>query len=163
MTYTFTEVETFNIDDDFDSLYADSLDDLNSGTIIHEGTAEEKRQYMITLLNTQNYNGMKNFIIAKDGTPVMYIQGKYQDNCLTWMTGIVAKVNNSKAWSATSDFHQANKDWILSLGGDSWAIETIKGTAIDTFFTMMNNNGICLGTLVETDLPYNMKQMKWTY
>jgi len=163
MTYTFTEVETFNIDDDFDSLYTDSLDDLNGGTIVANGTAEEKKQRLIQLINGQNVHNMKNIIIARDGTPCMYIQGTFVDGCYTWHSGIVAKINNSKAWTTHADFHQANKDWILSLGGNSWAIETIIGTDIDTFFTMMNTNGICLGTLEETDLEDNMKEMKWTY
>ena len=74
MTYTFTEVETFNIDDDFDSLYTDSLDDLNGGTIVANGTAEEKKQRLIQLVNEQNIHNMKNIIIARDGKPCMYIQ-----------------------------------------------------------------------------------------
>ncbi len=165
MSYTFTETEIFTLDDTFDSLYTDSLSDIEGGTIAFSAdrTADEKKQFVIKLINEQNYNNMKNIIVAKDGTTCMYIQGRFQDNTYTWMNGLVGKINDSKAWTATSTFHQANKDWILSLGGDSWAIETIKGTAIDTFFTMMNDNGICLGTLEEIDLEDNMKQMKWTY
>ena len=33
MAYTFTETETFTIDSTFDSLYADSLADFESGTV----------------------------------------------------------------------------------------------------------------------------------
>jgi hypothetical protein len=79
------------------------------------------------------------------------------------MNVLVGKINNSKAWCATSEFHQANKDFITSLGGNSWAVECLKDTAIDNFFTTLNTAGICLGTLEETDLENNIKQMKWTY
>jgi len=66
MSYTFTEVDTFPIDETFDSLYADSLEDINSGTIVFtDETDDEKKQIIISLLNEQNYSSMKNIIIAK--------------------------------------------------------------------------------------------------
>lgn len=165
MAYTFTEVETFDIDDEFDSLYADSLTDLEGGTINFGDTTDfsEKKIRMIGLVNDSNCIGNKRIKIYKDGVPAMFNYCVFQNNCLTWITGIVGRINNSKAWTASAEFHQANKDYILSLGGNSWAIHTIKGSAIDTFFTMMNDNGICLGTLEETDLEDNMKEMKWTF
>lgn len=165
MSYTFTETEIFEIDSTFNSLYADSLSDLEGGTVKFgtDQTTDEKKQFVIQLINEQNVNNMKNIIIARDGTPCMYIQGTFFDGCYTWHNGLVAKINNSKAWSTTSEFHQANKDWILSLGGNSWAVECLKDTAIDTFFTTLNTAGICLGTLEETNTDYNMKIMKWTY
>jgi len=45
MSYTFTETEIFEMDSTFDSLYADSLADLESGTVVFQDsdTAEIKK------------------------------------------------------------------------------------------------------------------------
>lgn len=165
MSYTFTETETFAIDDTFDSLYADSLADLEGGTVYFnsDATPTEKKNWVIKLMNEQDYHNMKNIIIAKDGIVCMYIQGRYQDNTYTWMNTLVGKLNNSKSWCSSSEFHQANKDWIQSLGGTKFALQFIKDSAIDTFFTGIHNAGICLGTLSTEDLADNMKRMTWEY
>jgi hypothetical protein len=165
MSYTFTEVDTFALDDTFDSLYADSIADLESGTVTFgpDQTADEKKQFVIQLMNNQNYHGIKNIVIAKDGTTCMYVQGKYQDNTYTWMNALVGKINNSKAWTWTSEFHQANKDWIQSLGGTKFALVCIKDSRIDTYFTQATTDGICLGTLTTEDLEDNLKRMTWEY
>ena len=167
MSYTFTEVETFTIDDTFDSMYADSLDDINSGTIVSNGeSAEEMKQRIISALNDPNYSTKKNIIIAKDGTPCMYIHGKYKDNTYTWVVALVGKINNSKAWTWTSEFHEANKIWIQSLGGTKFALECVVGSRIDTYFTQATTDGVCLGTLSETQteaLDDRTKVMTWEY
>lgn len=165
MSYTFTETDTFTIDDTFDSLYADSLSDLEGGTVKFgaDQTADEKKQFVIQLMNEQNYNNMKDIIVAKDGVVCMYIQGMYKDNTYTWMNTLVGKLNNSKAWTWTSEFHQANKEWIQSLGGTKFALECLKDSRIDTYFTQATTNGICLGTLTTEDLEDNIKRMTWEY
>ena len=167
MSYTFTEVDTFPIDETFDSLYADSLEDINSGTIVFtDETDDEKKQIIISLLNEQNYSSMKNIIIAKDETPCMYIHGKFTDNTYTWIVALVGKINNSKSWTWTSEFHQANKDWIQSLGGTKFALECVVGSRIDTYFTQATTDGVCLGTLSETPteaLDDRTKVMTWEY
>ena len=94
---------------------------------------------------TNNYGGMKNIEVAKDGEVCMWVQGLFQDSTYTWMNVLVGKLNNSKAWCSSSEFHQANKDWIQSIGGNKFALECIKDSKIDTFFTSINNAGICLG------------------
>jgi len=165
MAYTWVQVDTFAIDDEWNSLYEDSKEDLESGTI-HQNpdwTDEERKQTMINLMNNQNVQNKHNIKIYKDSVPVMFNHCVYQNGLFLWVTGIVAKVNNSKSWTATTEFHQANKDYIQALGGTKWGIECIKDTAIDTYYTGMHNNGVCFGTLEETDLDLNMKQMIWTY
>lgn len=161
MSYTFTEVQTFPIDGTFDRLYADSIDDMVGGTVRFGDS--NQRELIIHFLNGVDYVGMKNIVVESNDIPCMYLQCRFDGNTLTWVNGLVGKINNSKAWSTTSEFHQANKDWILSLGGNSWAVECLKDAAIDNFFTTLNTAGICLGTLEETDLENNIKQMKWTY
>lgn len=165
MAYTFTETETFTIDSTFDSLYADSLADLEGGTVVFDSgaTATEKKNRMIKLMNEQNYHNMKNVIVAKDGTVCMYIQGKFQDNTYTWMNVLLGRVNNSKAWTWTNAFHEANKSWIQSLGGTKFSLHCIKDSRIDTYFTQATTDGICLGTLTTEDLEDNMKRMTWEY
>lgn len=165
MSYTFTETEIFAVDSTFDSLYADSLSDLQGGTVKFgaDQTADEKKQLVITLMNEQNYNNMKDIIVAKDGVVCMYIQGMYKDNTYTWMNVLVGKINNSKAWTWTNAFHQANKEWIQSLGGSKFALECIKGSRIDTYFTQATTDGVCLGTLTTEDIEDNMKRMTWEY
>lgn len=165
MSYTFTETNTFTIDDTFDSLYADSLADLESGTVnfTTNETDNDKKQFVIKLMNEQNYHNMKNIIVAKDGTTCMYVQGKYENNTYTWMGVLVGKINNSKAWTWTSEFHQANKEWIQSLGGTKFALVCIKDSRIDTYFTAGTNAGVFLGTLTTEHLDDNMKKMTWEY
>ena len=164
MSYTFTEVDTFPIDDTFNSLYADSLDDINSGTIVSDGeSAEEMKQRIISTLNDPSYNSKKNIIIAKDGTPCMYIHGKFTDNTYTWIVALVGKINNSKAWTWTSEFHQANKDWIQSLGGTKFALECVVDSRIDNYFTQATTDGVCLGSLTTEDIEDNLKRMTWEY
>ena len=165
MSYTFTETDTFTVDSIFDSLYADSLSDLEGGTVVFDNgaTDTEKKNYIIQLINEQDYHNMKNIIVAKDGVTCMYIQGEYVDNTYTWMNVLVGRVNNSKAWTWTSEFHQANKDWIQSLGGTKFALECIKDSRIDTYFTQATTDGVCLGSLTTEDLNDNMKNMTWEY
>lgn len=165
MSYTFTEVQTFSIDDDFDSIYADSLSDLEGGTVVFgsNATDTEKKNRIIKLMNEQNYANMKNVIVTKDDTPCLYIQGLYQDNTYTWMNVLVGRVNDSKSWTWTNAFHQAHKEWIQSLGGNKFALECIKYSRIETYFTAGTEAGVFLGTLTTTPLEDGMIRMTWEY
>lgn len=165
MSYTFTETNTFTLDDTFNSLYADSLADLESGTVafISDATATEKKNRMIQLMCEQDYHDVKNIIVAKDGTTCMYVQGMFKDNTYTWRNVLVGKINNSKAWTWTSEFHEANKSWVQSLGGTKFALECIKDSRIDTYFTQATTDGVCLGTLTTEDFDTVMKRMTWEY
>ncbi|BAQ87580.1 hypothetical protein [uncultured Mediterranean phage uvMED] len=177
MAYTFTETTTFTMDSTFDSLYTDSLSDLEGGTVVFDSgaTADQKKQTIIKLMNGQNYHNMKNIIVSKDGVVCMYVQGKYEKETYTWMNVLVGKINNSKAWTWTSEFHEANKTWIQSIGGSKFALECIKNSRIDTYFTQATTDNVCLGNLTTQDLENNiedkyiisslpvMKLMIWEY
>ncbi len=165
MSYTFTETGTFTIDSTFDSLYADSLSDLEGGTVVFnsDATATEKKNTIIQLMNGQGYDNIKNVIVAKDEVVCMYVQGMYKENTYTWMNVLVGKINNSKAWTWSSEFHEANKSWIQSLGGTKFALECIKDSRIDTYFTAGTNAEVFLGTLTTEELDDNMKRMTWEY
>ena len=164
MAYTFTE-KTFTTGSTFDSLYADSLDSLESGTVIFTGRTsdEDKKTFLTNLMCNQGYQGMKNIEVAKDGVVCMWVQGLFQDNTYTWMNVLVGKLDNSKSWCSSAEFHEANKTWIQSIGGTKFQLEFRKGTAIDTFFTGIHNAGICLGTLTAEDFGTIMKKMTWVY
>tara|TARA_X000000368_G_scaffold418200_1_gene417000 strand:- start:1316 stop:1846 length:531 start_codon:yes stop_codon:yes gene_type:complete len=176
MAYTFTE-KTFTTGSTFDSLYEDSLSALEGGTVVFQDsdTAEEKKNTLVKLMCNQNYHNMKNIEVAKDGVVCMWVQGLYANNVYIWQNVLVGKINNSKAWTYTSEFHQANKDWIQSIGGTRFALECIKNSAIDTYFTQATTDGICLGTLSTVDLIDEtqdeyiteaapvMKRMLWEY
>ena len=170
MAYTFTE-KTFTNDSTFDSLYADSLTDLESGTVnfnSETNTDDTKKQFLKELMCDQNYTSVKNIEIAKDGVVCMWVQGKFEDNTYTWVNALVGKLDNSKSWCSSAEFHQANKTWIQSIGGTKFQLEFIKGSAIDTFFTGIHNAGICLGTLSTQDFDpiegmIQMKIMTWEY
>ena len=105
--------------------------------------------------------------LAKDGVVCMWVQGKFEDNTYTWVNALVGKLDNSKSWCSSAEFHQANKTWIQSIGGTKFQLEFIKSSAIDTFFTGIHNAGICLGTLSTQDFDsmgsIQMKVMTWVY
>ena len=164
MAYTFTRINEFTIDDTFDRIYADSLDDIKSGTVASEHLSKsdtELKQYIQTMMNANNFG--YNVIVSKDDFPCLYIHGMYENNTYTWRDALVGKINNSKAWTWTSAFHEANKSWIQSLGGTKFALECIKDSRIDTYFTQATTDGICLGTLTTEDLGNNLKRMTWEY
>lgn len=169
MAYTFTE-KTFTDDSIFESLYSDSLADIQGGTVhfcTTLDTEDAKKQYVKGLICDQNYTNMKNIEVAKDGVVCMWVQGSYEDNTFTWKNVLVGKINNSKAWTWTSEFHEANKAWIQSLGGTKFALECIKDSRIDTYFTTATSSNICLGNLTTQELPIfdsvQMKIMTWEY
>ena len=164
MAYTFTE-KTFTTGSTFDSLYADSLDSLESGTVVFNDsdTADKKKQFLIKLMCNNNYGGMKNVEVAKDGVVCMWVQGWFKDNTYLWQNVLVGKINNSKAWTYTNEFHQAHKDWIQSIGGTKFALECVKGAEIDTYFTQGTTDGVCLGSLTAEDFGTIMKRMTWEY
>ena len=163
MTYTFTQVDTFTIDDTFNRLYADSLDNIKAGTISSEHLSKSDAEIKELVEIRMNISTGYNVIVAKDDVACLYIQGKYENNTYTWLHALVGKIDTSKAWAATTTFHEANKTWIQSLGGTRWAVQCIKGSPIDTYFTSVNSSGICLGSLVTQELENNNKLMTWEY
>ena len=67
MAYTFTE-KTFTDDSIFESLYSDSLADIQGGTVhfcTTLDTEDAKKQYVKGLICDQNYTNMKNIEVAK--------------------------------------------------------------------------------------------------
>jgi hypothetical protein len=165
MTYTFTLQNTpFAQDATFDRLYADSLDDFDSGTVsFRTGLSDsDKKTRIYTLLNQGGYDNEKLISISKDGTTCMYIQGWIKNNTLVWNSAIVGKINNSKSWCSTQQFHQQNKEWIESQGCNAWEVHSIPGSRIETFFKAVNNSGNMFGTFSETT-DNGILKMRWEF
>lgn len=169
MAYTFTEI-TFTPNETFDSLYEDSLTSLESGTVNFTDTssAATKKDQLKRLMCDQDYLNMKNIEVAKDGEVCMWVQGTFENNTYTWMNVLVGKLNNSKSWCSSAEFHQEHKDWILSIGGNKFQLDIIKGAEIDDYFTRIHEAGICLGTLSTLDREKvddtpQSKIMTWEY
>ena len=165
MAYTFTIQDTpFAQDATFDRLYADSLDDFESGTVnFRTGLSDsDKKTRIYTLLNQGGYDNEKLISISKDGTVCMYIQGWIKENTLVWQNAIVGKINNSKSWCSTQQFHQQNKEWIELQGCNAWEVHSIPGSRIETFFKAVKDSGNMLGTFSETT-DNGLLKMKWEF
>ena len=83
MAYTFTIHDTaFLQDTTFDRLYADSLDDFDSGTVKwRTGLSDaEKKERVYAFLNQGMHDNEKLISINKDDTVCMYIQALIKDN-----------------------------------------------------------------------------------
>lgn len=165
MTYTFTiHNNIFPLDATFDRLYADSLDDFESGTLNFRNglTSEQKKAYVYRYLCQGGHENEKLISIAKDGTTCMYIQGWIKENTLVWQNAMVGKINNSKSWCSTQQFHQQNKEWIESQGCNAWEVHSLPGTRIQTFFKAVNDSGNMFGTFSETT-DNGIVRMKWEF
>jgi len=166
MTYTFTLQDTpFTQDETFDRLYADSLDDFESGTVIFRTGISDtnKKARIYTLLTQGGYDNEKLISISKDGTVCMYIQGWIKDNTLVWNGAVTAKINNSKSWCAESQLWTDNKTWTQSKQCNSFEIICIADSRIETFLTGINTAGRMQGTLSKTTNGAGLRVMRWEF
>ena len=166
MAYTFTLQDTpFAKDATFDSLYADSIEDFDSGTVkFRTGVDDEYKMWHIYNMITQTgfLDSDKFISISKDSTTIMQIQGFVRNNTLVWNIAVTGKIDNSKSWCATSEFYVDNKAWIESQGCDAWEVHCIPDTRIDTFFVGVSNAGKTQGTFSRTVNDGQCK-LRWEY
>lgn len=165
MAYTFTLQDTpFAQDTTFDRLYADSLDDFESGTVnFRTGLSEsDKKTRVYTFLTQGRYENEKLISISKDDVVCMYIQGWIKDNTLVWNNAVTGKINNSKAYCSEQAFHEANKTWVQSQGCNAWEVHCIPNTRIDTFFVSISNAGRTVGTFTRT-VENDVCKLRWEY
>ena len=165
MAYTFTLQDTpFAKDATFDSLYADSLEDFDSGTVIFgTGADDEYKIYHVYNMITQTGYGDDKFIsISKDSATIMLIQGYIKNSTLVWNIAVTVKINNSKSWCATSEFYVDNKAWIQSQGCNAWEVHCIPDTRIDTFFVGVSDAGKTQGTFSRT-IDEGQCKLRWEF
>tara|TARA_R110002020_G_scaffold132624_2_gene296111 strand:+ start:1079 stop:1612 length:534 start_codon:yes stop_codon:yes gene_type:complete len=157
-------VETISeLDDDiFNSLYADSVDDLGAGSMWFpdDYNADEKKAYTKTKLNEDI-----KVLFKDDTTPIIYANGHivseyayYLDgdytkekttytNLFYWTTAIMGNVDGNKNWVRTAEFFTAMKNYLVSQHSvDGMLIEANKGKSLTVSFKQSQANGVCQGT-----------------
>ena len=165
MTYTFTLQDTpFTQDETFDRLYADTLDDIESGTVIFRtgATDDYKKNRVYNLLTQQGFQNQKFISLSKDSTIIMYIQGWIKNNTLVWNVAITGKINNSKSWLSESAFWTANKNWIQSQDCTAFEVNSIHNSRIETFLTGIDNANKTEGTLSKLNYD-DLCVMRWEF
>ena len=164
---TITELD----DDIFDTLYADSLDDLGAGSMLfpdgldaddnpRELDADEKKAFMKSMLEKNTMVLFKN-----DTTPLCYASGKVIDtfafyengdwtqtkhsftNLFLWTHAIFGNVDGNKDWVRTAEFFTNMKAYLVSEHSvDGMLIDAEKGKSLATSFKQSQANGVCQGT-----------------
>jgi len=156
---TITELD----DDIFNSLYADSVDDLGAGSMIFPNenfNADEKKTYIKKILNRDI-----KILYKKDETPVAYANGSvlseyayYLDGNITnnktihnnifyFKTAIMGNIDGNKNWIRTAELFTAMKNYLVSEHSvDGMLIEAVKGKSLGLSFKQSQANGVCQGT-----------------
>ena len=162
---TITELDN----DIFNTLYNDSLTDMESGSMMFPSGLDDdgKKSHMKNMLEQNTM-----VLFKKDGTPCLYASGKKVDiyafyengavndigeydptkpkheftNLFHWQHAIFGNVNGNKDWSRTEDFFTGMKEYLLTLSVSGYMIEPIKGKALDVSFKQSQANGVTLGT-----------------
>ena len=168
--FTFEKIETIE-DSVFDSLWADSKEDLKGGTFIFPeecNTDELKKEHTKqAFLNT--VNGKHWILVKNDGTACMWIAGfinpEVESDMYNWHLALVGKINNSKVWTRSSEWHSGLKIYLQGISMKGYTLPIIKDQAIDTYFTAANSSGICLGTHTRVESNEDDRQvfLKWVY
>lgn len=168
--FTFEKIETIE-DSVFDSLWADSKEDLKGGTFIfpeEANTDELKKEHTKhAFLNT--VNGKHWILVKNDDTPCMWIAGfinpEVESDMYNWHLALVGKINNSKVWTRSSEWHSGLKTYLQGISMKGYTLPIIKDQAIDTYFTAANSSGICLGTHTRVQSIDDDRQvfLKWVY
>ena len=161
---TITVEKITEIDDDiYDSLYADCVDDLGAGSMpFPDGLdADGKKTHMKNAIKADNHTHI--LLFKKDDTPVMLTGGYIQDyafyengdyrqtkhsftNLFLWNKSVVGEHDGSKNWCRTSEFYNAWKTYLLSIGAEGYMIDAMKGSPVAVHFKQSQADGIPLGT-----------------
>lgn len=162
---TITELDN----DIFNTLYDDSLSDMEAGSMHfpHGLDAAGKKAYMKTLLEKDTM-----VLFKKDGTPCLYASGKKIDsyayyengakdengkydptkqkheftNLFHWTHAVFGNVDGNKNWASSADFFTGMKQYLLTLSVDGYVICPRKGKALDVSFKQSQANGVTQGT-----------------
>lgn len=168
------------IDDSiFDSLYADCVDDLGAGSMrFPDGLdADGKKTYMKNAIK-EDFN-THIILFKKDGVDVLIASGKIQDyafyvdadhtkekksftDIFIWNNAVIGKYDNSKDWLKTTEFYQAMKTYLLSIGAKGMMIDAEKGKSVAVHFKQSQADGIPLGTYTLNDNS-GTSTMVWVY
>jgi len=155
---TITELD----DDIFNSLYADSVDDLGAGSMLFpkEMNADEKKAWTKEKLNKDI-----KVLWKDDSTPLAYGNGYvlptyayYENgdytqtkhsftNLFYFNTAVMGNLNGNKNWIRTSELFTAMKNYLVSEHSvNGMLIEAVKGKSLGLSFKQSQANGVCQGT-----------------
>lgn len=162
---TITELDN----DIFNTLYNDSLADMEAGSMMFPVglDADGKKAHMKNMLEQNTM-----VLFKKDGTPCLYASGEKIDtyafyengakdengehdptkqkheftNLFLWQHAIFGNVDGTKDWASSADFFTGMKEYLLTLSVSGYIIEPYKGKALDVSFKQSQANGVTLGT-----------------
>ena len=168
--FTFEKIETIE-DSVFDSLWADSKEDLKGGTFIfpEECNTDELKKEHTKQAFVNTVNGKHWILVKNEGTACMWIAGfinpEVESDMYNWHLALVGKINNSKVWTRSSEWHSGLKTYLQGISMKGYTLPIIKDQAIDTYFTAANSSGICLGTHTRVQSSEDDRQvfLKWVY
>ena len=168
--FTFEKIETIE-DSIFDSLWADSKEDLKGGTFIfpEEANTDELKKEHTKQAFVNTVNGKHWILVKNNGTACMWIAGfinpETESDMYNWHLALVGKVNNSKVWTRSSEWHSGLKTYLQSISMKGYTLPIIKDQAIDTYFTQAEKDGVTLGTHTRVQSSEDERQvfLKWVY
>ena len=178
---TITVEKITEIDDSvYDSLYADCIDDLGAGSMpFPDGLdADGKKTHMKNAIKADNHTHI--LLFEKDDTPVMLMGGYIEDyafyengdytqtkhsftNLFLWNKCVVGEHDGSKDWCRTSEFYNAWKTYLLSIGAEGYRIEAEKGKPVAVHFKQAQLDGIPLGTYTNNPHGKESDTLIWVY
>jgi hypothetical protein len=123
--------------------------------------ADGKKTYMKNRIKADNHTHI--LLFKKDDTPIMLTGGYIQDyafyengdyrqtkhsftNLFLWNKSVVGEHDGSKNWCRTSEFYNAWKTYLLSIGAEGYMIDAMKGSPVAVHFKQSQADGIPLGT-----------------
>jgi len=165
MAITFERADTID-DSTFDILFAASLDDIKSGTLLYPNsitTDEELKEYVKNIFVNQDNNARHGILVKKDTTPINWIVGNHNpSDTYTWALVLNGTVNGSKAVFYTSEWHTNHKAYQQSIGVSKYQIPCIKDSRVDNYFTQAQTDGVMLGNYTKID-NQNSVSHTWEY
>ena len=168
--FTFEKIETIE-DSVFDSLWTDSKEDLKGGTFIfpEECNTDELKKEHTKQAFVNTVNGKHWILVKNDNVPCMWIAGfinpEVESNMYNWHLALVGKINNSKLWTRSAEWHQGLRTYLQAIPVVGYTLPVIKDQAIDTYFTQAESDGVTLGThtrVVDYDEDRRVF-LKWVY
>jgi hypothetical protein len=127
---------------EFDRLYADSINDMNNGTmpwdsILFVNTEEEKKEYIKSLFN---FKAQSNVVIAiRDGVYLLAIfLGQWHENELVIGSALVSPdESGSKAWLHSEEYGLATNKYWSQLGITGWTYR-LANANVGTYSTLLS-------------------------
>ena len=146
----------------FENMYADSLDDIVSGSLdLSDDMSDDDKKAFVK----KGLNSNITMVCKKDNTPIAYGSGyvnpeyayhidgdtkkdKISHGSMFWFNFVImANVDGNKSWVRTPNFFQAIKNYVVSEHlVNGIVIDAIKGKSVAVAFKQAQADGVCQGT-----------------